>query len=132
MASIGYDSPLCPISIREPPKQVNGIWVAGDEKPASQVGEVCFSGPQVFVGYHGADSNKEIEEIMKQTVMPKSIELKDSKNPFDFVLYTRDVGSYDELGLHFASRRKFIIKPKGYQGMYMTILSMPIFTSLQF
>nr|CAG4717946.1 unnamed protein product [Naegleria fowleri] len=115
MASIGYDSPLCPISIREPPKQVNGIWVAGDEKPASQVGEVCFSGPQVFVGYHGADSNKEIEEIMKQTVMPKSIELKDSKNPFDFVLYTRDVGSYDELGLHFASRRKFIIKPKGYQ-----------------
>ena len=117
MSSIGFDSPLCPLTIREPAQlvQVNGeqIWVAGEEKPSGQVGEVCFSGPQVFPGYLG--NSEEILNVMKQTIVPLSLDKKDSKDPFDFVLYTGDVASYDKEGLHFASRRKFIIKPKGYQ-----------------
>ncbi|MHA1452692.1 MAG: class I adenylate-forming enzyme family protein, partial [Promethearchaeota archaeon] len=48
LKGIGYDSPLCPISIRSVMKE-NGS--AGDEKPAGERGEICFSGPQVFLGY---------------------------------------------------------------------------------
>ncbi|MCF8054236.1 MAG: acyl--CoA ligase [Deltaproteobacteria bacterium] len=94
LAGVGFDMPLCPISIREP-MQASGM--AGKEVTSGAVGEVCFSGPQIFLGYLGDDENT-----------AKTI----SKDGF---CYTGDLGSYDEKGLHFAGRSKLVIKPKGYQ-----------------
>ncbi len=93
LASIGYDIQLSPISIRDPMKSDGS---AGDEKPKGEVGELCFTGPQVFLGYLG---DKESTE--------KTISI-------DGICYTGDLASYDEQGLHFAGRSKFLIKPKGY------------------
>ncbi len=94
LASVGYDSPLYPISIRESMKP-DGY--AGGLKPEGEVGDVCFKGPQNFAGYLNNP------EKTTQTI---------SKDGF---LYTGDLGTYDEKGLHFAGRAKFVIKPKGYQ-----------------
>lgn len=94
LSSVGYESPLCPISIREPMKN-NGK--AGDEKEHGEVGEICFSGDQIFLGYLNDQENT------RKTV---------SKDGY---CYTGDLGYYDEQGLHFAGRSKFVIKPKGYQ-----------------
>ena len=91
---IGFDSPLCPISIRDF-MTIDGK--AGAEKPKGEVGEICFSGPQVFLGYLG-DPDNTAKTISK-----------------DGVCYTGDVGFYDATGLHFAGRAKHVIKPKGYQ-----------------
>ncbi len=93
LASIGYDMPISPISIRDP---MNDDGSAGNEKPQGEVGEICFSGPQVFLGYLGDDEN---------TLKVIST---------DGICYTGDLGSYDDTGLHFSGRAKFIIKPKGY------------------
>jgi acyl-CoA synthetase (AMP-forming)/AMP-acid ligase II len=94
LASIGFDMPeISPISIRDPMKPDGS---AGDEKSQGEVGEICFSGPQVFIGYYGD------EESTKKVISS------------DGFCYTGDLGSYDETGLHFAGRAKFIIKPKGY------------------
>jgi len=70
---------------------------AGAEKPAGEVGEICFRGEQVFLGYLGdeAATHKTISR--------------------DGYLYTGDLGSYDEKGLHLSGRSKLVIKPKGYQ-----------------
>jgi fatty-acyl-CoA synthase len=92
LASIGFDMPLCPISIRESIKEDGS---AGEEKPKGEIGNICFSGPQVFLGYLNDEENT------KKTI---------SKDGF---LYTGDLGSYDESGLHFAGRSKLMIKPKG-------------------
>jgi fatty-acyl-CoA synthase len=94
LASLGHASPLCPISVREP---MDSNGKAGAEKKSGEIGEICFKGPQIFLGYYNDP------EQTKNTVSS------------DGWLYTGDIGSYDESGLHFASRRKFIIKPKGYQ-----------------
>jgi fatty-acyl-CoA synthase len=91
---IGYDSPLCPISIRN---VMNADGTAGAEKPKGEVGEICFAGPQVFLGYLGDPENT------AKTVSR------------DGICYTGDVGFYDEAGLHFSGRAKLVIKPKGYQ-----------------
>ncbi len=91
---IGFDMPLCPISIREP-MQEDGT--AGAEKAPGEVGEICFSGPQLFLGYLGD------EEATRRTVSS------------DGICYTGDLGSYDANGLHFAGRSKLLIKCKGYQ-----------------
>lgn len=91
---IGYDSPLCPLSIRE---FMKADGTAGAEKPRGEIGEICFSGPQVFLGYLGDRANT------ARTVSQEGI------------CYTGDVGYYDERGLHFSGRAKLIIKPKGYQ-----------------
>lgn len=93
LASIGYDMPLCPISIREPMKEDGS---AGDEKPAGEIGEICFSGPQMFLGYLNDEENT------KKTISS------------DGYVYTGDLGFYDEKGLHFSGRAKLLIKPKGY------------------
>jgi len=93
LASIGYDMPISPISIRDPMKPDGS---AGDEKAPGEVGEICFSGSQIFLGYLGDEENT------KKTI---------SKNG---ICYTGDLGSYGEKGLQFAGRAKFIIKPKGY------------------
>jgi len=94
LASVGFDSPLYPISIREPMKS-DGY--AGDLKTKGEIGDICFKGPQNFSGYLNNP------EITAKTI---------SKDGF---LYTGDLGTYDEKGLHFAGRAKFVIKPKGYQ-----------------
>ena len=94
LASVGYDMPLCPISIREPMKE-DGY--AGAEKPKGEVGEICFSGPQIFLGYLNDEENT------RKTI---------SKDGF---CYTGDLGYYDDKGLHFSGRSKLVIKPKGYQ-----------------
>ncbi len=94
MRSIGFDMPLFPISIREPMDEAGN---AGPEKPEGEVGEITFSGPQVFLGYLG-DEEATAETISK-----------------DGYLYTGDLGFYDKDGLHFAGRSKFVVKPKGYQ-----------------
>jgi len=93
LASIGFEMPLCPISIRDVMKEDG---TAGDEKGKGEVGEICFSGPQIFLGYLNDEENT------RKTI---------SKDGY---LYTGDLGSYDEKGLHFAGRSKLMIKPKGY------------------
>jgi len=49
-ASIGYSMPVYPLSIREPMREDG---TAGRELPDSEVGHVCFKGPQTFLGYVG-------------------------------------------------------------------------------
>ncbi len=91
---IGYALPICPISIREPMKEDG---TTGAEKAPGEVGEICFSGPQIFLGYLGDPANT-AKTISKEGVC-----------------YTGDLGYYDDDGLHFAGRSKLVIKPKGYQ-----------------
>jgi len=92
--SIGYDMPLCPLTIREP---MNPNGSAGKEKPFGEPGEICFSGPQIFLGYLGDPENT------RKTIST------------DGICYTGDLGYYDDEGLHFSGRSKLVIKPKGYQ-----------------
>ncbi len=94
LAGIGYDMPVYPLAIRHSMKADGS---AGDELPAGEVGQICFKGPQTFVGYVGD------AEATKAAISS------------DGWLYTGDMGYQDERGLHFAGRAKQIIKPKGYQ-----------------
>lgn len=92
--SIGYDMKITPISIREP---MNSEGMAGKELPEGEIGQICFSGPQVFIGYYNDPENTS-RSVSK-----------------DGYCYTGDLGYYDNEGLHFAGRSKFIIKPRGFQ-----------------
>ncbi len=93
--AIGLDSPTCPLSIREP---MRPDGAAGAEKPPGELGHVCFSGPQLFLGYLGA---------------PAATAAAISR---DGVLYTGDLGAYDPArGLQLAGRAGLTIKPKGFQ-----------------
>ena len=94
LSSVGFDMPLYPISIREPMRPDGS---AGNERPKGDVGEITFKGPQTFLGYLNDEENT------KKTI---------SKDGY---VYTGDLGYYDDAGLHFAGRSKFVIKPKGYQ-----------------
>ena len=94
MKGIGRDMPAFPISVREP---MGPDGAAGALKTPGEVGEICFSGPQVFLGYLGDEENT------RKTIST------------DGVVYTGDLGWYDDDGLHFAGRSKMVIKPKGYQ-----------------
>ncbi|MFY3744750.1 class I adenylate-forming enzyme family protein [Anaeromyxobacter sp. Red801] len=92
---IGFESPLCPISIRGP---MTADGHAGPVLPAGTVGEICFSGPQVFLGYLN-DPAATAQAVTR-----------------DGVCYTGDLGSYDPArGLRLAGRAKLVIKPKGFQ-----------------
>ncbi|MCP4762877.1 MAG: acyl--CoA ligase [archaeon] len=93
LAGAGYAMPITPISIREPMK-LDGS--SGNEKPSGEIGEICFSGPQVFLSYVNDEENT------KKTISS------------DGWCYTGDLGSYDDKGLHFGGRSKLMIKPKGY------------------
>lgn len=94
LASVGFDMPLYPISIREPMRPDGS---AGAEKPRGEIGDITFTGPQTFLGYlHDEESTKKAVSS-------------------DGHVYTGDLGSYDEEGLHFAGRSTFTIKPRGYQ-----------------
>jgi len=93
LSGIGYAMPITPISIRKPMKEDG---TAGEECLAGEIGEICFSGPQVFLGYVNDPVNT------KKTIST------------DGWCYTGDVGSYDDKGLHLSGRSKLMIKPKGY------------------
>jgi fatty-acyl-CoA synthase len=109
LAGVGYAMPITPISIREP-MHTDGI--AGEEKSPGKNGEICFKGPQLFLGYVND------EEATRKTIST------------DGWLYTGDYGSYDEKGLHLAGRTKLIIKPKGYN-VFPTEVENFIMNSLQ-
>jgi acyl-CoA synthetase (AMP-forming)/AMP-acid ligase II len=92
---IGWDMPRCPISIRAPLRE-DGL--AGAPLPPGEVGDICFTGPQLFLGYLG-DPDATAKAVSR-----------------DGVLYTGDLGSYTpERGLRLAGRAKLVVKPKGYQ-----------------
>ncbi len=93
LAGVGYAMPITPISIREP---ILPDGKAGKELPPGVNGEICFRGPQLFLGYVND------EDATRKTIST------------DGWLYTGDYGSYDEKGLHLAGRTKLMIKPKGY------------------
>jgi len=65
--------------------------------PAGETGEICFTGPQVFIAYVGN------AEAYRQTVSS------------DGVCYTGDLGYVNDRGLVLAGRSKLVIKPKGFQ-----------------
>jgi len=91
--SIGYEMKLTPISIREP---IRSDGMAGKEMKPGEIGEICFSGPQIFPGYY--DDQESTARALSG----------------DGVCYTGDMGYYDNEGLHFSGRGKFIIKPRGF------------------
>ncbi len=93
LAGVGYAMPITPISIREPMKEDG---TSGAEKSEGDMGEICFSGPQLFLEYVN-DPENTAKTISK-----------------DGWCYTGDLGFYDEKGLHFSGRSKLMIKPKGY------------------
>lgn len=92
--AIGQDSPSCPISVRAPMRPDGS---AGPELAPGQVGEVCFAGPQLFLGYLG-DPEATARAVSR-----------------DGVLYTGDLGAYDARGLRLSGRSGLAIKPKGFQ-----------------
>ena len=94
LAGVGYDMPVYPMTIR---KEMKADGSAGDELPGGETGNICFCGPQTFLGYVNAP------EATAATVSS------------DGYIYTGDLGFVDEKGLHFAGRAKLVIKPKGYQ-----------------
>jgi fatty-acyl-CoA synthase len=91
---IGFDSPLCPLTIRGP---MTAGGAAGPELAPGEIGEICFSGPQVFLGYLN-DPEASAKAVSR-----------------DGVCYTGDLGAYTEKGLRLAGRAKLTIKPKGFQ-----------------
>lgn len=92
--SIGWSMPVYRLSIREP-MELAGI--AGAEVADGQVGNVCFQGPQSFLGYVND---------------PEATAATLSKDGW---LYTGDLGFVDEHGLHFSGRAKWVLKPAGHQ-----------------
>jgi acyl-CoA synthetase (AMP-forming)/AMP-acid ligase II len=93
-ASLGFDAPVYPMSIREPMREDGS---AGAGLKNGETGHVCFSGPQTFRGYVN-DSETTAQAIST-----------------DGYLYTGDLGFRDEHGLHLAGRAKWVIKVAGYQ-----------------
>ncbi|HSW50096.1 MAG TPA: fatty acid--CoA ligase family protein, partial [Bryobacteraceae bacterium] len=94
LGSIGRDMPLYPMSVR---RAMRADGMAGEALSDGEIGNVCFQGPQTFLGYVGEP------EATARTI---------SRDGF---LYTGDMGFRDENGLHFSGRAKWIIKPAGHQ-----------------
>jgi len=92
--SMGYNMPIYKLSIRNP---IRNDGLAGDEIPDGEIGNICFAGPQTFLGYFN-DYEATSKIISK-----------------DGVLYTGDLGYKNQQGLFFTGRAKFVIKPKGFQ-----------------
>jgi acyl-CoA synthetase (AMP-forming)/AMP-acid ligase II len=91
---VGWPMPITPLSIRRP---MNPDGTAGAELPDGESGEICFTGPQVFIDYVGNP------EAYRQTVSREG------------VCYTGDLGYISDRGLVLSGRSKLVIKPKGYQ-----------------
>ncbi len=92
--SLGHDMPIYPMSIREPMRDDGS---AGGELAAGEIGNVCFRGPQTFLGY-----------VNDPAATARAISS-------DGFLYTGDLGFVNETGLHLSGRVKWVIKPAGYQ-----------------
>jgi len=94
LAGLGVDMPIYPCTIRQPMREDGS---AGDELPSGEIGHVCFSGPQTFLGY-----------VNDLAATARAI----SRDGF---LYTGDLGFKDAAGLHLTGREKWVIKSFGYQ-----------------
>jgi fatty-acyl-CoA synthase len=94
MLQIGWSMPAYRLAVRD---AMDSQGHAGAELPAGQVGHICFEGPQNFLGY-----------VNDEAATAASLSR-------DGWLYTGDMGSVDEFGLHFAGRAKWVIKAAGYQ-----------------
>jgi acyl-CoA synthetase (AMP-forming)/AMP-acid ligase II len=86
--------PLYPMTVRQPMRDDGS---AGEELPEGEMGHVCFRGPQTFLGY-----------VNDPEATARAISS-------DGYLYTGDLGYQNAMGLHFAGRAKWVIKPAGYQ-----------------
>jgi len=94
LAGLGQDMPIYCCTIRQP---MRADGVAGDELAPSEIGHVCFHGPQTFLGY-----------VNDPVATAKTISS-------DGFLYTGDLGYKNEQGLHLTGRDKWVIKSFGYQ-----------------
>ncbi|MBZ5499828.1 MAG: acyl--CoA ligase [Acidobacteriia bacterium] len=94
MAGLGHDMPVFAMSIR---REMKEDGAAGDPLPEGEVGNICFCGPQTFLGY-----------VNDPASTAKTVSA-------DGYLYTGDLGWKDDEGLHFSGRAKWVIKPAGYQ-----------------
>lgn len=91
---VGVDMPIYPCTIRQAMRE-DGL--AGDELPDSEIGHVCFRGPQTFLGY-----------VNDPEATAKTISR-------DGYLYTGDLGIKDAAGLRLTGRAKWVIKSFGHQ-----------------
>jgi fatty-acyl-CoA synthase len=94
LAGLGVDMPIYPCTIRQPMRADGN---AGDELPSGEIGQLCFRGPQTFLGY-----------VNDPAATAQAI----SRDEF---LYTGDLGYRDTTGLHLTGREKWVIKSFGYQ-----------------
>jgi acyl-CoA synthetase (AMP-forming)/AMP-acid ligase II len=94
LSGLGVDMPVYPCTIRKPMLDDGD---AGDELPAGEIGNLCFRGPQTFLGYVN-DPDATAKAISR-----------------DGYLYTGDLGFKDAAGLHLTGREKWVIKSFGYQ-----------------
>jgi fatty-acyl-CoA synthase len=91
---LGVDMPIYPCTIRQPMREDDS---AGDEVPDGEIGNVCFRGPQSFLGYVN-DPDATAKTISR-----------------DGYLYTGDLGVKDAKGLRLTGRAKWVIKSFGHQ-----------------
>lgn len=91
---VGYDMPIYPCSIRQAMRDDGN---AGDAVADGEIGNVCFRGPQTFLGY-----------VNDPGATAKTISC-------DGYLYTGDLGFKDAAGLHLTGRAKWVIKSFGHQ-----------------
>ena len=94
LIGLGVDMPVYPCTIRKPMHEDGN---AGDELPSGEIGQVCFLGPQTFLGY-----------VNDPEATARAISC-------DGYLYTGDLGFKDAAGLHLTGREKWVIKSFGYQ-----------------
>jgi len=89
---------LAPVTIRAP---MNDDGTAGLELPDGDIGEICYHGPIVFLGYY---NQPQATARMIST---------------EGILYTGDLGYFKDMGtyraLYLTGREKFVIKQKGFQ-----------------
>jgi len=91
---IGWAMPAYPGTIRQP---MDADGNAGAALPPGQIGNICFQGPQTFLGY-----------INDPAATAATISR-------DGWLYTGDLGFLDERGIDFSGRAKWVLKPAGHQ-----------------
>jgi acyl-CoA synthetase (AMP-forming)/AMP-acid ligase II len=94
LTGLGLDMQVYPCTIRKPMRDDGN---AGDDLPSGEIGQVCFLGPQTFLGYVN-DPEATAQAISR-----------------DGYLYTGDLGFKDAAGLHLTGREKWVIKSFGYQ-----------------
>ncbi len=92
--TLGHAFPIYPASIRTKMKDDGS---AGDILQDGEIGEICFEGPQTFLGFLNY-------EVATREILSS-----------DAVLYTGDMGYKDEKGIHLVGRKKYMINPKGYR-----------------